>query len=166
MNTYSNPFAWMHKRISSILCAGRPDALSLQGNAGISPPRSLFGWKVRGSAFHFVLQAKPVPLKHMEMSSKGAECLMWGCPCCLPDGGSSFLARKHFCSLFSINQVFHIKKTENGKLFLFLIIGLCFLDGLVLLESWLNADFSIFIGRSNNVKLYFSSCIMQDWFSG
>lgn len=105
------------------------------------PPRSLFGWKVRASAFHFVLQAKPVPLKHMEISSKGAECLMWGCPCCLPEG-SSFLARKRFCSLFSINQVCHIKKDrKQGKLSLFLIIELCFLDNLVLLESWLNADF-------------------------
>lgn len=111
-----NPFAWMHKKFSSVFCAGRSDALSVQR----FPPGSPFGWKVRDSAFHFVLQAKPVPLKHMEISSRGAECLMWGCPCCLPEGRSSFFPRKHFCSLFSINQVFHIKKgRKQGKLFLF-----------------------------------------------
>lgn len=108
-------------------------------NTGISPWGRCLDERWEASAFHFVLQAKPVPLKHKEISSKGAEYLVWGCSCCLSHGGGSSLARKHFCWLFPINQDFYIKKAENRGNYFFLIIELCFPDGLVLLERWLNA---------------------------
>lgn len=139
-------------------------------NTGIFPLRSLFRWKVRGVCLSLstsVLQAKPVSLQLHGNQQEGSWVSDVGLPLlpprwCLP--GSSFLARKSFYWLFFINYVFHIKKAENGKLLLFNYGTLFF--WLVLLESWHNADFSIFIGCSNKIKLSFSSCIMQDWFSG
>lgn len=129
-----------------ILCWKTCCTVSAGRNTGISP------W---GRCFHFVLQALPVPLNPMEISSKGAEYLMWGCPCCLSHGGGSSLARKPFYWLFLINQVFHIKKAEKGRKLLLFNHWTLFSWWFGLLDRWLNADFSIFIGCSNNIKLLF-----------
>lgn len=136
-------------------------------NEGIFPLRSLLGWKVRGVCLSLCTSSQTSSPEMHGNQQQGSWVPDVGLPLlpsrwCLP--GSSFLARKSFYWLFSINYVFHIKKAENGKLLLFNYGTLFF--WLVLLESWLNADFSIFIGCSNKIKLYFSSCIMQDWFSG
>lgn len=125
-------------------------------NTGIFPLRSLFGWKVRGVCLSLstsVLQAKPVSLQPHGNQQEGSWVSDVGLPLLPPRWrssffpGSSFLARKSFYWLFSINYVFHIKKAENGKLLLFNYGTLFF--WLVLLESWHSADFSIFIGCSN-----------------
>lgn len=48
-STYcDNPLTWMHTKFSSPFSAGRPGALSVQGEHRDFPLRSLFGWKVRG----------------------------------------------------------------------------------------------------------------------
>lgn len=46
------------------------------------------------------------------------------------------------------------KKVENKENYFFLIIELCFPDGVVLLKSCFNAAFSISIDSSNKIKLY------------
>lgn len=130
-------------------------------NTGISPLRSCLD--ERWEALHFVLQAKPVPLKHMETSSKGADV---GLPLLPPRWQEQLLGWKALLLIIFHQADLHIKKAENRGNYFFLSVELCFPDGLVLLENWLNGDFSIFIVCSKNIKLYFSSCMMQDWFSG
>lgn len=150
-----------------ILCWKTWCAVSAGRTQGFFPWGHCSGERWEESAFHLVLQAKPVSLWPHGNQQEGSWVSDVGLPLlpprwCLP--GSSFLARKSFYWLFSINYVFHIRKAENGKLLLFNYGTLFF--WLVLLESWHSADFSIFIGCSNKIKLSFSSCIMQDWFSG
>lgn len=92
-------------------------------NAGTSPLRSLFGWKVRGVWLSLCTSSQTCSLETNGNQQQGSWVSDLGLPLlppgwCLP--GSSFLAWKCFCRLFSINHVFHIKKgRKQGKLLLF-----------------------------------------------
>ena len=58
--TCSNPFMWMHIKFASVFCAGRPDALSAQGQRRDFPPVQMKGRRTLPFTL-YLERAKPVP---------------------------------------------------------------------------------------------------------
>lgn len=135
-------------------------------NTRIFPLWSLFGWKVKGACLSLGTLKETnlfLPVTWQVTEARGARRRGRTNSRCQAAPAASrpaapwdrFLGWKALPWIIFYQSGLSYKKVENRGNYFFLIMKLCFPDGLVLLESWFNAAFSIFICCSNKIKLYY-----------
>lgn len=143
--------------LEGVMCCQRGES------AGIVPLRPLFVWKLRGACPSLSTLEEPNLLPWSVVNTRRAtgtqggrwwgemssQC--WAVPAASLPVAPPLLVLP--CIIFQQSGLSY-KKVENKENYFFLIIELCFPDGLVLLESCFNTAFSISIDSSNKIKLY------------